>query len=111
MSRATIPPGLWSVSTTDGRMEGVEMTPEMIATISAMLAVLAATGGMFAWLHRHMDRRFDQAEARMEARFERVDARFEKVDERLKELATELTEVKITVARLEGPRPRLIPVR
>ncbi|MFT4214188.1 MAG: hypothetical protein QM622_05365 [Microbacterium sp.] len=76
------------------------VTPEMIATISAMLAVLAATGGMFAWLHRHMDTRFD----RMEARFEKVDARFEKIE-------SDLTEVKIAVARLEGPRQHLIPAR
>lgn len=80
------------------------MTPEMITTITSMLAVLTVTGGMFAWLHRHMDKRFDQQDARWDARFERVEARLEMLE-------AELTGVKVAIARLEGPHPRIITAR
>jgi chromosome segregation ATPase len=58
-----------------------------------------------------VDERFERIDERFERideRFERIDERFDRVDERFQGLERELTEVKISVARLEGPRPRLI---
>ncbi len=55
-----------------------------------------------------VDGRFDRVEQRADERFAMVDGRFDRMDERFDRLERELTEVKISVARLEGPRPRLI---
>ena len=41
---------------------------------------------------------------RMDTRFAAVDAKFDRIEH-------ELTEVKIAIARLEGPRPRLVSTR
>lgn len=113
------------------------MTPEMITTVISAAGVLVTLVGAFvgagAWMIRRvdgqferseerMDRRFAQSEARMEARmdvrfaqiderFAQVDARFDRVEERLTGVERELVEVKIAVARLEGPPRHLIAAR
>lgn len=51
---------------------------------------------------RRADERFARDE-RADERFARVDERFDRMDERFDRLERELTEVKISVARLEGP--------
>ncbi|CAH0241742.1 MAG: response regulator [Microbacterium sp.] len=77
----------------------------MIVTVATTLLGLAAG---FGWMITRTDARFEMFEQRMDARFEKVeqrmDARFEKVD-------VELGEVKIAIARLEGPAPRLLVAR
>ncbi|KRD53830.1 hypothetical protein [Microbacterium sp. Root280D1] len=77
----------------------------MIVTVATTLLGLAAG---FGWMITRTDARFEMFEQRMDARFEkseqRMDARFEKVD-------VELGEVKIAIARLEGPAPRLLVAR
>lgn len=77
----------------------------MIVTVATTLLGLAAG---FGWMITRTDARFEMFEQRMDARFEKVeqrmDARFEKVD-------VELGEVKIAIARLEGPAPRLVVAR
>lgn len=77
----------------------------MIVTLATTLLGLAAG---FGWMITRTDARFEMFEQRMDARFEKVeqrmDARFEKVD-------VELGEVKIAIARLEGPAPRLLVAR
>lgn len=77
------------------------MSAEVISIILVAAGVLITLGGGFfaglAWLLRRMDERF-----------KKVDERFDKMDERLTLLQSELNEVKVTVARLEGPHPRLI---
>lgn len=95
------------------------MSVETITIIIAA-ASLAATivGGLFAvaaWILRHtaqqMDDRFEKVYERFEkvdAQFEKVDAQFEKVDAQISGLREDLTEVKVAVARLEGPHPRLM---
>ncbi|HIY87035.1 MAG TPA: response regulator [Candidatus Yaniella excrementavium] len=55
-----------------------------------------------------LDKRFAQAEARLDTRFAQVEQKLDKMDERMNGVQTELTEVKVAVARLEGPRQRLI---
>ena len=70
---------------------------EMITIIVSVAALLVTLAGMFigsfAWLLRRMDDRFD------------------KVDQRFESLAREIVEVKIALARIEGPQRRLIAAR
>ena len=115
------------------------VSPEMISTLAGLVAIGAAIlGGVFGMLHylekrlnQHfagIDRRFDEVDRRFEEvdrRFEEVDRRFDVVDRRFDEvdrriglledgsstMAGELTEVKIAIARFEGPAPRLISAR
>lgn len=91
------------------------MSVELIAVIiTAASLVVTVLGGLFAvsaWILRQMDARFDK----VDARFEKVDEQFNNVNEQFKEMATqmsglraELNDVKVAVARLEGPHQRLI---
>lgn len=91
------------------------MSVELIAVIiTAASLVVTVVGGLFAvsaWILRQMDARFDK----VDARFEKVDEQFNNVNEQFKEMATqmsglraELNDVKVAVARLEGPHQRLI---
>jgi hypothetical protein len=59
------------------------MSAELIAIVGMGVTILATTIGGFAWLIARMDRKF-----------ERVDA--------------DLVEIKVAIARIEGPRPRLV---
>ncbi|WP_372984460.1 response regulator [Microbacterium sp.] len=88
----------------------------MIVTVATTLLGLAAG---FGWMITRTDARFEMFEQRMDARFEkfeqRMDARFEKVEQRMdarfEKVDVELGEVKIAIARLEGPAPRLLVAR
>lgn len=108
------------------------LSPDTIGMIIALFAftatVLSGVGAMLAHQTRGLDARFVQMDARIDARFEQVDARFEqvyrrfdqvdarldrvdaridRVEERLLGVEHELVDVKITIARLEGPPRRL----
>src|SRR5699024_1145742 len=98
-----------------GQNGGMYMSVELIAVIiTAASLLVTAGGGMFAgfaWVLRRMDERFhtvDQKFERIDLRFDRMDEKFDQMDERIHGIQTELTEVKVSVARLEGPTPRLI---
>ena len=69
------------------------MSPDVIGTIiatfGAAATMLAGVFGMIVWLGR------------------KTDARFDKVDNRLNRLADDVSDLKVAVARLEGPRPGL----
>jgi len=84
------------------------MSADVITTIITAAGLLVTLSGGYlaglAWLSRRMDTRFDK----VDARFDKVAERFDKVDERIHGLEVELNEVKIAVARLEGPTPRMI---
>lgn len=78
----------------------------------------AMVEGRFSGMEERMDARFAASDARMDARFAMVeerfsgmDARFGALEERLTGIEHEVTEVRIAVARLEGPPRRLISVR
>lgn len=65
-----------------------------------------------------MDARFERMDARferMDARFDRMDARFDRMetrtDERFAEVGASLMEVKLGLARLEGPHPPFLIAR
>lgn len=76
------------------------MSAEVITTICSALGLLITLAGGFAWvLHR-----IDKVDERLSARIDGVEDR---LNNRIDGLHGELTEVKIAVARLEGPGPRL----
>ncbi|MFF3025992.1 response regulator [Microbacterium sp. NPDC057944] len=104
------------------------VSPDVIGMVIALfafaVAVLGGVGGMIAHQSRGLGARFDQVGARFDqvgARFDQVDARMDRLDTRidrvegrmdrvesqLDHLAGEIVEVKIAVARLEGPQRRL----
>jgi len=70
------------------------VTPDAIGVVVAIFVALVtfigAVGGLLSRQSRWISERFDQVDRRMD----RVEA--------------ELVEVKIAVARLEGPQPRLL---
>lgn len=70
------------------------MSVEVISIILAAAGVLITLGGGFfaglAWVLRRMDERFDKS------------------DERIGQVQSELNDVKIAIARLEGPHERRI---
>ncbi|WP_439902238.1 hypothetical protein [Microbacterium azadirachtae] len=99
------------------------MSVELIGVVVTAFAVLVTLGsGMFAgfaWVVRRIDgvegklsARIDRVEEKLSARIDRVEetlsARLDGLSTRLDGVDAELTEVKIGIARLEGPRPHLI---
>lgn len=94
------------------------MTPEVINTMLAAVSTVATIfGGMYVMLRRlegRIDARFERVDAqfeRVDAQFARVDARFDKVDERFDRIEAEIVDLKVAVARIEGPQRSLLPAR
>ena len=108
------------------------MTPDVIGTIVAVFGAVATTiSGMYVLLRRmerridlkfeYVDQRFEKVDQRfdkVDQRFEKVDQRFEKVDEEfrlvreeIRAVAADVVDLKVAVARLEGPQPALLRVR
>ena len=104
------------------------MSPDVIGMIIALfaftVAVLGGVGGMLAHQSKGLDARFDQVDARfdqVDARFDQIDARMDRFDARmdrfevkldrfetqLEHLSGEVVEIKISMARYEGPPRRL----
>ena len=77
------------------------MSSELIAIISTGVTLAIAMLGGFAWIIARLDRTEERLGARIDTVEERLGARIETVDH-------ELVEVKIAVARIEGPRPRFV---
>lgn len=69
------------------------MSVETITTIISAATMLVALASGFGWM------------------VQRADARIAEVNARIDRVADELTEVKVAIARLEGPPPRLITTR
>lgn len=109
------------------------MSTEMLTTIVGFATMLIALASGFGWMIQHMNTRFAEVDARIDqglrdvhlridgtraeanTRFaetnDRIDRGLAEVSTRIDRVVDELTEVKIAIARLEGPPPRLIPVR
>jgi len=113
-------------------MVSIELVMLIVSVATTLLGL--ATG--FGWVITRMDARFAESEQRTNLRFDKVDERFDKVDaefdrvyaqfdridERfrlvdshfdrpeasMQESRSEVGDVKISIARLEGPLPRLI---
>lgn len=77
---------------------------EVITMLVTAATTLVAIISRFGWMIGRMDTRFAAMETKVDARFAIQDAKFDRIEH-------ELTEVKIAIARLEGPRPRLVPTR
>ncbi|MFT4136738.1 hypothetical protein [Microbacterium sp.] len=99
------------------------MSAEIIAIIVSALGVtvtiVIGLFGAMAWLIRRVDERIDGVERKLGERIDRMGERIDGVERSLGEridgvernlaaVARELTEVKVAVARWEGPKPRLI---
>ena len=94
------------------------LVTRMDSRFAASDARIAMVEGRFSGMEERMDARFAASDARMnerfamvEERFSGMDARFGALEERLSGIEHEVTEVRIAVARLEGPPRRLISVR
>src|SRR5699024_8178840 len=104
-----------------GHNGGMDMSAGVMAIILSAAGGLVTLGGGFfaglAWLFRRMDEQFDKVEARFDTveerfdmvddRFARVYDRFAKVDGQLRSVQSELNDVKVAVARPEGPQNKL----
>ncbi|MEN2738121.1 hypothetical protein ABCS02_10035 [Microbacterium sp. X-17] len=78
-----------------------------VALVGAVVATLSGVGGLMAFGQRRIDRRFEQVDAQFtDVRREIADVRREVAD-----VKADVVELKVSVARLEGPRPSLMPLR
>ena len=77
---------------------------EVITMMATAAATLVAIVSGFGWMISRMDARFETQDAKFEARFDRLDDRLGRVEH-------ELADVKVAVARLEGPKPRMMTIR
>lgn len=77
------------------------MSAEMITTLVGVVSMLLAFAGAFGWLIHRMDGQSAEHGARIDGVRADLGARIDKVGD-------ELVEVKIAVARVEGPPRRLI---
>lgn len=88
------------------------MTIETLTiVISAMGIVLTLGASLFAagaWMVRRIDERIDAVDEKLTARIDAVD---EKLTARIDAVAADVTELKVSVARLEGPPRHLLAAR
>lgn len=84
---------------------------ELIAIIACGVSVIVAFVSACGWFLTRMDERFAAADARMDARFAAAGARMDRLETRMGGVEHELSEVKVAIARLEGPLPRLVTSR
>lgn len=95
------------------------MSVETLAIIISAAGLFVTLGGGlfagFAWMIRRSDSQFAEVRSEFREEFREIHERFREVHEEfravrqdLHQLRGELTDVKISVARLEGPRDQLI---
>ncbi|WP_136025505.1 hypothetical protein [Microbacterium sp. K21] len=99
------------------------MTTETLTIILSAIGIVLTLGtSLFAagaWMIRRIDDRFDTVEQKLTGRIDAVDeklsARIDAVSEtlsaRIDAVATDVTDLKISVARLEGPPRHLLAAR
>ncbi|MDX2400481.1 hypothetical protein [Microbacterium algeriense] len=99
------------------------MSPETLTIIlSAIGVVLTLTTSLFAagaWMVRRIDDRIDAVDEKLSTRIDavddklstRIDAVDDKLSARIDAIATDVTDLKIAVARLEGPPRHLLTAR
>ncbi len=91
-----------------GQNESVYVSAEAIAIVVSAGGLLLSMFGMFVGFASWIVKRVDKVEHRLGARIDNVE---HTLGERITGVERELVEVKVAVARLEGPRPRLVPAR
>ena len=102
------------------------VSAQTLATLASFAAVFLTLAGGFGWIVRRSDTQFQRLADKIDERARVLHAKIDeqgrlldaKIDEQTRALGAkidtqthELTEVKIAVARLEGPLPRIIPAR
>ena len=87
------------------------MSAELIATLGAFITIAVGMFAGFAW----MIHRIEAVEGRLGTRIDSVEdkltARIDKLGTRLDAVESTLTDVKVSIARLEGPERHLILAR
>lgn len=98
------------------------MSADVLTAIISVATLLVAMAGASGWMIHRMDLladKIDAVDVKLTEKIEAFDANltgkieaFEtKLTDKIEAVGTEVTEVKIAVARLEGPPRRLLPVR
>ena len=106
------------------------MSAEMITTLVGVVSILLALAGGFGWMIHCMDARIDGVESKLGANIDgvesnlgaridgvesklgaRIDGVESKLGTRIDKFADELVEVKVAIARIEGPPRHLVPAR
>lgn len=75
------------------------------------VAILCGMKWMLTRLERRTDERFDRVDRRFDRLESSTDERFADVDRRFAEVGATLMDVKIALARLEGPHPPFLIAR
>lgn len=81
------------------------MSPDVIGVI---IAAATLVGGLFGGIGLMLSRQTVKLESRFGERFDGIDARLDRMDGDIRGLRDDVTELKVAVARLEGPAPRLV---
>ncbi|MDQ1084853.1 MULTISPECIES: hypothetical protein [Microbacterium] len=99
----------------------METLPLIATAVGLVVSVSTTVLGGTKWLLHRVEQRFaqvdqrfaqvDQRFAQMDQRFAQVDQRFAQVDQQLRSVAESVTELKIAVARIEGPHPPFLIAR
>lgn len=88
------------------------LSGEIITTLAAVAGLLVALAGGFGCLIRRSDAQFGILAAKIHAQGSalsaKIDAQSARLDEKIEGVQRELVEVKIAIARIEGPQPRFI---
>lgn len=95
------------------------MSVEVITMLGVGVSILLAGGSACGWMIHRMDKISDRLETNLGSRIDRVEtelgSRIERVETelgvRIERVQTELVEVKIAVARIEGPPRHLVTAR
>lgn len=80
------------------------MSVEMITTLVGIVSILLALAGGFGW----MIHRIDGVERKLGSRIDGVE---NNLGSRIDKVADELVEVKVAIARIEGPPRHLVSAR
>lgn len=80
------------------------MSVELLATLASFAGVFVAIVSGFGWIIRRMDSRIDRLDQKLSLRIDGLATHIDGVEH-------ELVELKVSIARLEGPTPRLITAR
>ncbi len=83
------------------------MSADVIGMIISLFAFGVAMLGGVGWMISHQTRQIDRRFDGLDARFAQVDTRMDRIEVRMERVENELVDVKIAIARLEGPAKRL----
>lgn len=85
----------------------MHVSAEILTTVITFAGFIVALGAGFGWLIQRSDKQLRYLAERIDAVRDEVAS----VRSEVASVRSELVEVKVAVARLEGPRTRLIPAR